>query len=147
VLPREHRLGTAADFAAVIKAGRRAGASRLVVHVVVSDRSDAPRAGFVVSKKVGNSVVRHRVARRLRPLVVELLRRLEPGTAIVVRALPSAANATSAELGGDLRAGLASAGRKARSQQKSSGSIGMAADSGPPVAIAASMVGAKGRAR
>ena len=113
MLPRVFRLGTAADFAAVIKAGRRAGTSRLVVHAVCTDRPGAARAGFVVSGKVGNSVVRHQVTRRLRPLVREQLRMLAPGTAIVVRALPSAAAASSAELAADLRIGLASAMRKA----------------------------------
>lgn len=119
MLPREHRLGAAADFAAVIKGGRRAGTSRLAVHVLISDQLRPPRAGFVVSKKVGNSVVRHRVTRRLRPLMVEQLRGLGAGTAVVVRALPSAAEATSAELRSDLRTGVGAAVRKARSQPKS----------------------------
>jgi ribonuclease P protein component len=119
VLPRELRLGTAADFAAVIKAGRRAGTSRLVVHVVVDGRPGAPRAGFVVSGKVGNSVVRHRVTRRLRPLLTDELRVLASGTAIVVRALPSAATASSADLRADLRVGLAAAVRKATAAARS----------------------------
>ena len=114
MLPREFRLGSAAEFAAVIKAGRRAGTRTLVVHVSVGGRSDSPHAGFVVSGKVGNSVIRHRVTRRLRPLVRQELRGLAPGTEIVVRALPLAAVATSADLGADLRSGLTSALRKAR---------------------------------
>ena len=35
-----------------------------------------PRAGFVVGKAVGNSVVRHRVTRRLRAVVLDQLDRL-----------------------------------------------------------------------
>ena len=115
MLPRESRLRTAADFAAVIKAGRRAGTRLLVVHALVEDRPSVPQAGFVVSGKVGNSVVRHRVTRRLRPLVRAQLAVLAPGTAVVVRALPAAAVATSGELGADLRSGLTSALRKATS--------------------------------
>lgn len=114
MLPRESRLRTAADFAAVIKAGRRAGTRLVVVHAITTDTPDAPRAGFVVSGKVGNSVVRHRITRRLRPLVREQLTALAPGTSIVVRALPGAAVASSAELAVDLRSGLAAAVRKAR---------------------------------
>ncbi|WP_205843578.1 ribonuclease P protein component [Nakamurella deserti] len=64
------------------------------------------RAGFVVSSAVGNSVIRHRVTRRLRDQVRPLLTGLPPGTAIVVRAFPAAATATSAELGRDLRTAL-----------------------------------------
>ncbi|SDJ41061.1 ribonuclease P protein component [Actinokineospora alba] len=65
-----------------------------------------PRVGFVVSKAVGNAVVRHRVARRLRHLAGARLGTLPPGTALVVRALPPAAGATSAELGQDFDAAI-----------------------------------------
>ena len=64
------------------------------------------RVGFVVSKAVGNSVVRHRVSRRLRHPRAERLGQLPTGTAVVVRALAPAATATSAELGRDLDAAL-----------------------------------------
>ncbi len=65
-----------------------------------------PRAGFVVGRAVGNSVVRHRVTRRLRAVVREELHRL-PGTAdLVVRARPEAADAPSARLRADLVSGL-----------------------------------------
>jgi ribonuclease P protein component len=84
----------------------------LVVHVLATQQPRPGRAGFVVSAKVGNSVVRHRVTRRLRPLVREELVSLPAGTSLVVRALPSAATATSTELGSDLRSGLAAAMKK-----------------------------------
>jgi ribonuclease P protein component len=64
------------------------------------------RIGFVVSKAVGNSVVRHRVTRRLRHLFRDRLGTVPPGCALVVRALPSAAEATSAELGKDIDSAL-----------------------------------------
>jgi ribonuclease P protein component len=66
----------------------------------------------VVSKAVGCSVVRHRVSRRLRHLLAPRLDGLPAGALLVVRALPPAAAATSAELGEDLDAGLRSALRK-----------------------------------
>jgi ribonuclease P protein component len=66
----------------------------------------APRAGLVVSKAVGGSVVRHRVSRRLRHLLAPRLGELPAGAMLVIRALPPAADATSAELGGDLDAGI-----------------------------------------
>ncbi len=61
-----------------------------------------PRVGFVVSKAVGNSVVRHRVIRRLRVQVGVRLGQVPDGTDLVVRAQPRAATASSAELGADL---------------------------------------------
>ncbi len=65
-----------------------------------------PRVGFVVGRAVGASVVRHRVTRRLRALTAARLDRLPVGSGLVVRALPGAAAATSAELGADLDAAL-----------------------------------------
>ena len=70
--------------------------------------STAPgaRAGFVVGKAVGNSVVRHRVTRRLRAVVAGELHRLPASADLVVRARPEAADADSALLRRDLVAGL-----------------------------------------
>ena len=65
-----------------------------------------PRAGFVVGKTVGNSVVRHRVTRRLRAAVREELPRLPATADLVVRARPEAGTATSVQLRRDLAAGL-----------------------------------------
>ncbi|WP_243790642.1 ribonuclease P protein component [Saccharopolyspora gloriosae] len=70
------------------------------------DTGEPARVGFVVSKAVGNAVLRHRVTRRLRHLMRDRLPLLPAGTLVVVRALPPAANAPSRELGSDLDAAL-----------------------------------------
>lgn len=70
------------------------------------DRPSGARAGFVVGKAVGNSVVRHRVTRRLRAVVRAEFDRLPPTADLVVRARPEAATAESAALRRDLAAGL-----------------------------------------
>ncbi|MCR6486151.1 ribonuclease P protein component [Amycolatopsis sp. OK19-0408] len=112
MLPAAARLRRSEDFRVVLRRGSRAGKRRLVVHALTTDPSgaadstSAARAGFVVSKAVGNSVVRHRVTRRLRHLVSARLGTLPPGSALVVRALPPSATASSAELGADLDAAL-----------------------------------------
>ncbi|HYH33241.1 MAG TPA: ribonuclease P protein component [Pseudonocardia sp.] len=112
MLPAGSRLTRREEFASVIRRGRRGGRSRLVVHLHRPASGGAPRAGLVVSKAVGGSVVRHRVSRRLRHLLAPRLGTLPAGAMVVVRALPPAAAATSAELGHDLDAGLRSALRK-----------------------------------
>ena len=66
-----------------------------------------PRVGFVVSKAVGSAVVRNRTKRRLRALVHERLDRVPTGTDLVIRANPSAAQASWQELGADLDALMA----------------------------------------
>lgn len=72
----------------------------------MSGDDSGPRAGFVVGKAVGNSVVRHRVTRRLRAVVLDELPRLPASADLVVRARPEAADATSHQLRADLRSGL-----------------------------------------
>jgi ribonuclease P protein component len=105
VLSSAHRLTDGASFQRAVRTGRRAGSRTLVVHLAV-ERSPAAdqvaRVGFVVSKAVGNAVVRNRVKRRLRHLAREHLSSLPGSAVLVVRALPPAAAASYAELGSDL---------------------------------------------
>ena len=105
MLPADARLRRSEEFRAVMRGGVRAGRRRLVLHAL-AESGERTKAGFVVSKAVGNSVVRHRVTRRLRHLVAARLGTLADGCALVVRALPPAANASSRELGSDLDAAL-----------------------------------------
>ena len=83
-----------------------AGGGQTRGHEVIAMPPPGARAGFVVGKAVGNSVVRHRVTRRLRAAVREELDRLPPTADLVVRARPEAATADSADLRSDLRRGL-----------------------------------------
>jgi ribonuclease P protein component len=109
---------SSADFTVVVRRGMRVRRGSLVLHQLeaLEDRSGAPRldplVGLVVGKSVGNSVVRHRVARRLRAQLSARVAVLPPTSATVVRALPEAALADSAQLGRDLDSAL---GKLARS--------------------------------
>jgi ribonuclease P protein component len=85
-----------------LRTGRRIPGRLVVVHVAQTDGPDAPRAGLAVSKAVGGSVVRNRVARRLRHLLRARVSALPTGSLLVVRALPPAAAASSLELGAAL---------------------------------------------
>jgi ribonuclease P protein component len=115
VLPAQARLRRRPEFTAVVRSGRRIGRPTMVLHYLSERPAPArgpvagpsgPRAGFVVGKTVGNSVVRHRVTRRLRAVVLEELPRLPDSADLVVRARPEAATATSQQLHRDLRSGL-----------------------------------------
>lgn len=59
--------------------------------------------GFVVSKGVGNAVIRNRVKRRMRAVMAEMLPSLPGGIDLVIRANPAAADASYAELDAGLR--------------------------------------------
>lgn len=109
MLPPDRRLHRSTDFTDVLRTGRRAGRPLLTLHLLdtVAPAGQAgpgsePRAGLVVSKAVGGSVVRHRTARRLRHLLVPRLSRLPAGSRLVVRAAPGAGAAGSAALAVDL---------------------------------------------
>jgi ribonuclease P protein component len=123
VLPAQARLRRRPEFTAVVRSGRRAGRPTMVLHYLperpvqaaeghtsaVSSAEASPagaRAGFVVGKAVGNSVIRHRVTRQLRAMVRDELDRLPATADLVVRARPEAAAAGSPALRRDLAAGL-----------------------------------------
>ncbi|SLN04338.1 Ribonuclease P protein component [Brachybacterium faecium] len=107
------RLHTGDEFRAVTRGGVRSARSHVVVHLALLTQGDeAPRVGFVVSKKIGNAVVRNRVTRRLREIVRPRLAALPPGAAIVVRALPGIDDQPFSELEHDVDSALAAAQRK-----------------------------------
>jgi ribonuclease P protein component len=112
VLPAQARLRRRPEFTAVVRSGRRVGRPTMVLHYLperpapAADPAGGPRAGFVVGKAVGNSVVRHRVTRRLRAAALDELHRLPAGADLVLRARPDAAAAPFAVLSRDLRSGL-----------------------------------------
>lgn len=54
------------DFRKVYKYGRSAANSILVIYVLKNPEEEHDRIGISVSKKVGNSVVRHRIKRQIR---------------------------------------------------------------------------------
>ena len=106
VLSAAHRMRNGSDFTAAVRGGRRAGRRTLVVHLSRA-RTEAPtRVGFVVSKAVGNAVVRNRVKRQLRHLARDRIGMLPAGSSVVVRANPAAAGAKN--LAADFDSALAS---------------------------------------
>lgn len=92
MLPRDRRLTKPGDFTGAFKSASRAGTPSVVVHMhrLDNDPPELTRVGFVVSKKVGNAVVRNRVKRRLRHMAAAMTTPFPAD--IVVRALPPAAS-------------------------------------------------------
>jgi ribonuclease P protein component len=96
------------EFGATVNRGMRAVQPDLVVHArrCADSEGGGPKIGLVVSKAVGGSVQRHRVARRLRHVARSVIDYLEPADRIVIRALPSSRYAVSGRLEQQLRAAL-----------------------------------------
>lgn len=113
MLPPQHKLQASSDFARVVKSGTRKPAGTVLVYLhqnaphqqpnpAALSRTDirhgGPRLGLIVGKKVGNAVTRHQVSRRLRHIFASLVPQLPSDCDIVIRALPSAATASSSVL-------------------------------------------------
>jgi ribonuclease P protein component len=85
-----------------------------VVHANSTDTraGQPPRVGFVVSKAVGNAVVRNRTKRILRALMSVRMEQLPHGVDVVIRAKPDLPGMPTAIVGQDLDASLATALRR-----------------------------------
>jgi ribonuclease P protein component len=143
VLPEPYRLHHRADFSRTVRRGQRIGRRDLVVHALVHGydggvgakgrhdqipddvlvRVGGPRFGLIVSKAVGNAVIRHRVARRLRHMCAQVVDEVPPGTDVVIRALPGAATASSEDLLRQLRTALRKLGVGAAAGVATGGSV------------------------
>ncbi|MDI9629186.1 MAG: ribonuclease P protein component [Acidobacteriota bacterium] len=106
MLSAPFRMRSSKQFDATVRDGVRAGRPTVVVHasrrLPFEPDSGQAQVGFVVSKKVGNAVVRNRVKRRLRHLASAHLTDTPVGVSVVVRALPAAAAADFDQLAEDL---------------------------------------------
>jgi ribonuclease P protein component len=97
------------EFDETVRYGMRTVQPDLIVHVRrASDQcaGNGPRVGLIIAKSVGSAVERHRVARRLRHVARTMLGDLHRSDQVVIRALPSSRNVSSAWLEQQLRAGL-----------------------------------------
>jgi len=89
VLARASRLRATREFQATIKNGVRVGGANVVMHVRPGAAVNS-RAGFTVSKAVGDAVTRNRVKRQLRHAIAPELGSAPAPVDVVARALPSA---------------------------------------------------------
>lgn len=93
MLPNSARIKRSSEFAAATKLGRRITGTSLIGYLYSANNNQPPKLGLIVGKSVGNSVVRHRIARQIRHAVREKLNQLPNGTLFVVRAMKKPENA------------------------------------------------------
>lgn len=88
------------EFREVYKKGGYAENNLLILRVLKKEDAEKTRIGISVSKKVGNSVVRHRTIRVIRESYLREKQNLKPGYHIVVVAKPEAKDKGLAEISG-----------------------------------------------
>ena len=93
MLPQKYRLTSPTDFSRATKSGIRVGSGNFFLYLLHTNEDCSPRVGLIISKSVGGSVVRHKVARRLRHEIARHITTLPTGTLIVIRALVGAKDA------------------------------------------------------
>ena len=92
MLGRAHRVTRADDFRTTVRKGSRSAQPHAVVYRQRSSAARPARFGVIVSKKVGNAVVRNRVRRRVQAVCAMAIETIPVpvGDTIVIRALPGA---------------------------------------------------------
>jgi ribonuclease P protein component len=65
--PKRERLRSRTEYQRCYREGRRRHGDLMILYAAANEL-EHPRLGITVSRKVGNSVVRHRVKRRLREI-------------------------------------------------------------------------------
>lgn len=102
MLSAPNRLRSSKDFARVTKTGFRSSTASLVIYLKSDPtfQSD-PKIGLIVSKAVGGSVTRHKIARQLRHTAREELSAIPPHSQVVIRVIKN-----NGDYSNELRHGL-----------------------------------------
>lgn len=76
MLPRQYRLTSNNDFQTIYKNGRKV---RGTYGMLIGLKADVPHPqfGFVVKKKIGNAVKRHKMTKRLRHIIIDSIKELQ----------------------------------------------------------------------
>lgn len=95
-------LRNTSQFKEVYEKGRSAACKDLVLYVLANGES-GNRLGISVSKKVGNSVVRHRITRLIRESFLKMKEELPSGYSFVVVARVHASGKSFSDIYGALQ--------------------------------------------
>lgn len=93
MLTKSARLTESSDFARTTKSGSRVATEFFVGYLYLTGTHESPKAGLIISKSVGGSVLRHRIARKARHAIAENMSKLPAGALLVLRAIGRAERA------------------------------------------------------
>ncbi len=114
MLAKTARLTESGDFARATKSGLRSSSTNFVGYLYIDGESKHPaRVGLIIGKNIGGSVLRHRLARRVRHHLREHYSKLPDGSLLVIRGL---SNAVGSEYSLELTQILTTLLRKAKEQ-------------------------------
>jgi ribonuclease P protein component len=99
MLPKKYRLTKRKSFNYIYRKGHSVGNGEMTLIFCYAKMSDTPlRIGFSVSKKVGCSVVRHTVARKMRAATNPILTRINANNNLIFVAKESITKLSVAEI-------------------------------------------------
>lgn len=94
MLAKTARLTESGDFARATKSGIRFSSENFIGYLYINAVSNEPaRAGLIISKSIGGSVARHRLARKIRHCLRDYYSLLPTGGLLVIRGLNKSATA------------------------------------------------------
>jgi ribonuclease P protein component len=119
VLAKANRITSADDYRVIVRRGAKVAGAHTVSYLRSRESGTDARFGFIVSKKIGSAVRRNLVRRRLKAACHEAVVNGVQGVDVVVRALPSAADAAWLELRAEVLEALARpAGSRSRTTRR-----------------------------
>ena len=118
MLPADARLTSSSDFARATKSGIRVTSQHFVGYLYLSPVTNdaSAKCGLIISKSVGGSVKRHRIARKIRHAVAPTIPTLPTGSLLVIRALGQEGDSNVASEIAELIAKLISRAEKVAAQ-------------------------------
>ena len=108
-MQKKYRLGGRRTFSYIYARGGRTSGRYMAIICCPARRG--LRIGVVAGKKVGKSVVRNKVRRRMKEIARAFIPHMQNGYNYIMVASPQAAGATFAELVKDMSAALTKAGK------------------------------------
>jgi ribonuclease P protein component len=127
VLAKANRITSADDYRVIVRRGAKVAGAHTVSYLRSRESGTDARFGFIVSKKIGTAVRRNLVRRRLKAACHEAVVNGVQGLDVVVRALPSAADAAWPELRAEVLDALARPAARSRARRRDSGDASVSA--------------------
>ena len=97
-LARAQRVRKSGDYATVRQQGRSWPGRLLILATLPAPELTVSRAGFILTKKVGNAVMRNQIRRRLQHIVQPYITKISPPHRLITIPRHGASRATFAEL-------------------------------------------------